>query len=463
MLHRDPAGITLFREVRKNVWMIKDALLTVFKKYFVSPALRPLKTACSWLLRKVFEMCGQPPIRLTLYDGSEIGCVDHEPVATLHIRDRTTLLKLALAPETQFGEAYMAGNLEVEGRLSDLLEAVFLGQGRKDPSPYSSLRRWCYHLVRRRRANSMGGARSNIHHHYDVGNDFYALWLDKEMQYSCAHFPHRNATLEEAQLSKMEHVCRKVWLQPGDRVVEAGCGWGSLARHMVLQHGAQVRAFSISHEQIAYCRERAKAEGWDKQVEFIEDDYRNITGQYDVFMAVGLVEHVDPFRYKKLGALIARSLNSSGRGLVHNIGRNRFTPMQPWMERRIFPGTHPPSLREMMSIFEASNLSVIDVENLRLQYAKTLVHWIQRFEDNINRIHQMFDDQFIRAWRLYLESARAGFLSGQLQLFQIAFCPSVSTRIPLTRSHLYVDQDALFDDQPVSLCQPVKAGPLITA
>ena len=140
----------------------------------------------------------------------------------------------------------------------------------------------------------MAGSRANIHHHYDIGDDFYRLWLDEQMLYTCAYFATPAATLEEAQRAKMDYVCRKVWLRPGETVVEAGCGWGALALHMARHYGVRVRAYNISREQIQYARRRARAEGLDDRVEFVDDDYRNIRGQFDVFVSVGMLEHVGP-------------------------------------------------------------------------------------------------------------------------------------------------------------------------
>lgn len=393
-----------------------------------------------WLLRKIYDGCGQPALRFVLWDGTEVSNPD-KPAAVLHIRNSSALYKLVINPEYYFGEGYVNGGLDVEGHMSTLLETIFLSLRQKNPSPYSAFRRALYFLAKRRRTNSLRGSRKNIHHHYDMGNDFYSLWLDKEMQYSGAYFSSTEVTLEDAQKAKMEYICRKLWLKPGDTVVDGGCGWGGLAKHMALNHGVRVRAFNISDEQIRFARERAKAEGWNDRVEFIQDDYRNITGKYDAFASVGALEHVDPSRFRELGHILHRCLNDSGRGLIQTIGRNRFTPMQSWMEKRIFPGAHPPSIREMMDIFEYHNFSILDVENLRLHYAQTVEHWLRRYEKNIDKITEMFDIPFTRTWRLYLASVIAGFNTGQLQLFQVVFSRPGNNIIPQTRAHLYTEQN----------------------
>jgi cyclopropane-fatty-acyl-phospholipid synthase len=263
------------------------------------------------------------------------------------------------------------------------------------------------------------------------------MWLGETMAYTCAYYPNLAATLEQAQIAKMDHVCRKLQLQPGDHVVEAGCGWGGLALHMASRYGARVRAFNISAEQIAYARERARRERLDDRVEFVQDDYRNISGRYDVFASVGMLEHVGRENYPELGRVIRRSLGSAGRGLIHSIGRNRPGPLHPWITRRIFPGAYAPSLGEMMQIFEPSGLSVLDVENIRLHYALTLRHWMDRYRAAEDRVRRMFDDTFVRMWRLYLAGSIAGFETGTLQLFQVVFSTRENNQVALTRQHQY--------------------------
>jgi len=198
-----------------------------------------------------------------------------------------------------------------------------------------------------------------------------------------------------------------------------------------------VRAFNISREQVRYARERAKAEGLDAQIEYVEDDYRNISGRYDAFVSVGMLEHVGVEHYSELGGVARRALGRHGRGLIHSIGRNRPAPLQPWIERRIFPGAYPPALSEMSQIFEPWDLSILDVENLRLHYAQTLRHWLELYEASIERVRSMFDERFVRMWRLYLAGSVAGFTTGTLQLFQVVFAPPDNNDIPLTRAYLY--------------------------
>jgi cyclopropane-fatty-acyl-phospholipid synthase len=226
-------------------------------------------------------------------------------------------------------------------------------------------------------------------------------------------------------------------LKAGDRVVEAGCGWGGLARHMARHYGARVRAYNISHQQIIYARERAKRESLADRIEYVEDDYRSISGSYDVFVSVGMLEHVGCENYAELGNVIDRSLKRDGRGLIHSIGRNARGRLNPWIEKRIFPGAYPPSLRQMLEIFEPCDFSVLDIENLRLHYAKTLEHWLARYEKHFEWVSKKFDQSFARAWRLYLAGSIAAFTSSSLQLFQVTFTHARNNKIPWNRMHLY--------------------------
>ncbi len=338
-------------------------------------------------------------------------------------------------PDLGFGDGYSDGRIELEGDLIAFLEAVF--RAPRAPAYVEFVRRCLMGWRLRPSANSLKRSRHNISHHYDLGNDFYKLWLDEQMLYTCAYFPTPDATLEEAQAAKMDHVSRKVWLRPGETVVEAGCGWGALALHMAKHYGVQVKAFNISREQIRYARERARAEGMDGRVEYVEDDYRNISGRFDAFVSVGMLEHVGTDHYRELGGVIRRSLKPEGRGLVHSIGRNFPEPTSPWLEKRIFPGSYMPSLSDMMAVFEPCDFSVLDVENLRLHYAKTLEHWRRRFEAHTDRIEQMFDKRLVRAYRFYLAASQASFTAGPMQLFQVVFAPAASNAIPWTRAHVY--------------------------
>jgi cyclopropane-fatty-acyl-phospholipid synthase len=396
---------------------------------------RPGNSLEARLLRRLLGRFGDPPLEFhLLWSDERVSGAATGALETLRIADRRTLLGLLLDPQMRFGDAYVTGQIEVDGDLVKLMVALF--QIFAPDAPESTLSRiagWC----RRPRRNTLAGARDNIHRHYDIGNEFYTLWLGDTMAYTCAYYPRADYTLEQAQMAKMDHVCRKLRLGAADSVVEAGCGWGSLALHMAARYGAKVRAFNISREQLEFARRRARERGLENQVEFVEDDYRNISGSYDAFVSVGMLEHVGREHYPELGRVMRDALMMNGRGLIHSIGRNRPATVHPWIERRIFPGAYAPSPGEMMQIFEPSNLSVVDVENLRLHYARTLRHWLERFEANVAQVRTMFDERFVRMWRYYLAGSIAGFDTGTLQLFQVLVTPYSNNDLPPSRDYMY--------------------------
>lgn len=389
-----------------------------------------------WMARKLLDLLGNPPLDFVLWNGETIHVADKPSKNRLHFRDSEVLQKLLMNPALHFGDLYSAGRIEVEGDLVESLVATYRAVA---ASPkYQKLNGAQTRLFHRPRPNHLADSRDNICHHYDIGNEFYELWLDREaMQYTCAYFPSPDLTIEQAQRAKMDHVCRKLQLKPGDRVVEAGSGWGGFARHTARHYGARVRSYNISHQQVLYARERARADGLGKNLEYVEDDYRNITGEYDVFVSIGMLEHVGRDNYRELGDVIHRCLAPDGRGLIHTIGRNKPELMNAWIEKRIFPGAYPPTLREMMEVFEAHEFSVLDVENLRLHYARTLEHWLERFEQHAEKIEKKYDGAFVRAWRLYLAGSIAGFTAGTLQLFQVVFARGNNNDLPWSRAHLY--------------------------
>jgi len=386
----------------------------------------PRQLGFGWLARRLARQLGPLPIRIALWDGTELALDDGPWKARLVFHDRRALVETLLSPERRVGEAYRAGRLEVEGDLPWLLAEAYRARTSRIGGGLWS--RWA-HLNTRR------ASRANVHRHYDLGNEFYRLWLDEQLLYTCAFFPDPSTSLEEAQLAKMDRICTKLWLRPGDRVVEAGCGWGSLALHMARHYGVRVRAYNISAEQVRYARRRALNEGLAGCVEFVQDDYRAIRGTYDVFVSVGMLEHVGRTAFRALADVIDRSLPPErGRGLLHFIGRDRPRSLNAWTRRRIFPGAYPPTLDEAIrGVIRPARSSVLDVENLRLHYARTLEHWLARFDRRESRVRELFDERFARTWRFYLAGSQAAFAVGSLQLFQVTFARSGDPDIPWSR------------------------------
>jgi cyclopropane-fatty-acyl-phospholipid synthase len=400
----------------------------------------------------MWEQNGRPPVRVLLWDGSECGAPPSEAIGGIHFRSAAALRRMMWDASLAFGDGYRDGEIEVEGDVIDVLEALLKGMASNRSG--RGTRSWRSRLIPRK-GHSLAESKSSVYHHYDLGNEFYRLWLDEQMAYTCAYYERPDMTIEQAQVAKFDHVCRKLRLQSDDVVAEAGCGWGGFALHMARHYGAKVRAFNLSKQQVAYARQRAREEGLDDRVEFVEDDYRTIEGRYDVFVSIGMLEHVGIDQFQALGATIDRVLSENGRALIHTIGRNIARPLDTWIEQRIFPGAEPPSLRQMMDIFEPFAFSVLDVENLRLHYAQTCRQWLERFESRVDEVRQMFDERFVRAWRYYLASSTAAFLTGHLQLFQVHFARALCNAIPWTRADIYRTSEVAVESGPLA---PVCGG-----
>ncbi len=387
------------------------------------------------VIRGIMKSVGNPRLSVRLWNGDEFRVTEARPVACMEFRSRRAMFELLRSPSVGFGECYSRGLIDVHGDFLTFANEITAAMTRRrSNSYYLSKLRSLLHAVRR---NSLSRSRHNVHHHYDLGNDFYRLWLDERMVYTCAYYDTPAATLDEAQVAKLDHVCRKLQLKPGQRVIEAGCGWGALALHMAEHYGVEVIAYNNSREQVAYAKDRAAAAKLTDRVTFVEDDYRKIDRRCDVFVSVGMLEHVGLANFRALGALIARVLKPDGFGLVHSIGRSFPNRTDSWITKHIFPGGHIPSLSEMMSVFEPQKFSILDIENLRPHYARTCAAWLRNFEAAAGKVTQMYDEEFVRMWRLYLAGSSAGFQSGTLQLYQVLFTPRGNNDVPWTRHYQY--------------------------
>jgi cyclopropane-fatty-acyl-phospholipid synthase len=397
------------------------------------------------MIRRIMLHAGNPRVSIRLWSGDEFQVTDKRPVACMEFKERRVAFELLRSPSVAFGECYSRGLIDIHGDFLEFANEVTAAITRKYEKRYHGPRvRSMLHAFRR---NTLSRSRHNVHHHYDLGNDFYKLWLDERMVYTCAYFDHPGATLAEAQLAKLDHVCRKLQLAPGQKVVEAGCGWGALAMHMAEHYGADVVAYNNSTEQVAYARARADERGISDRVKFVEADYRTIDSRYDVFVSIGMLEHVGPANYRTLGALIKRCLKPDGFGLIHTIGRSHPQPPDAWILKHIFPGGHIPSLAEMMQVFEPQKFSILDVENLRPHYARTCAMWLKNFEAVADKVAGMYSEEFVRMWRLYLAGSSAGFDTGTLQLYQVLFAPYGKSDVPWTREYQYPG-DRTIDDRP---------------
>lgn len=354
----------------------------------------------------------------------------------VHLKDRRAALGLLANPSLRFGEAYVAGDLEVEGDLGALMEFL-LRLARRDFAPglwhrgLAAAARWA-------RPNSPRRARQQIAHHYDLGNDFFARWLGATMAYSCAYFRHPSDDLDTAQESKFRHLCAKLLLAPGQTLLDMGCGWGGLAAHAAAHHGVRVVGITLSEAQQRYARAMMAARGLDSQVEIRLADYRELRPPrpFDRIVSVGMFEHVGRRNIPAYLAATARLLAEGGIGVLHTIGRTAPAPIDPWIGTYVFPGAYFPALGEVASAMGERDLPIADVESWGPHYARTLDRWSEAFEASAGAVAAQYGERFVRMWRLYLRSSAAAFRTGNVTVWQIQFSRGPSDALPLTRDYL---------------------------
>ena len=376
------------------------------------------------------------PIELVYWDGDSKKFGKGEAKHRITFHTPGSLRRLIFGMSMGFGEGYTSGDIEIEGDLQEILALPYTA-GLSNPflKIFTSLSEW---VASKKNRNTLSGSKKNISHHYDIGNEFYKLWLDKNLQYTCSYFKDTGIDLNTSQVDKMDYVCDKVCLKKGEEVLETGCGWGTLAVHAAKNYGVKVKAYNISKEQVSYARKLAEEEEVEDLVTFFDDDYRNAKGAFDKFISIGMIEHVGKENYKVFTDVIKRTLKQGGKGIVHFIGKITQKRSDAWVEKHIFPGGYTPTLSEVLSPFEERGLVVRDVENLRLHYARTLDHWSERFEGSINKVREAFDERFIRMWRLYLNSSSVSFKHGGHALYQIIFTNGLDNTEEITREPLYV-------------------------
>jgi cyclopropane-fatty-acyl-phospholipid synthase len=369
---------------------------------------------------------GGPP--LTLGDGAG------RPVVAA-ITSKRWLARIAANPSLAVGEAYMSGGLVLErGTVYDFVEIIGRNAKHRPLKPAGALARWW--LDRRLQANQRLAARRNVAHHYDLSADFYRLFLDADMQYSCAYFPHPGASLEEAQLAKKRHLAAKLLLKPGGRVLDIGCGWGGLGLTLAQESGAVVDGVTLSTEQLAVAQARAEAAGLAGRARFSLTDYRDVAGPYDRIVSVGMFEHVGRPNFRAYFDQIARLLTDDGVAVIHSIGRSEGPSLtQPWIAKHIFPGGYIPALSEVLAAVERAGLIVTDIEVLRLHYADTLRAWRERFTERRAEIARMYDERFCRMWEFYLCLSEIAFRYRGHMVFQLQLAKKVDA-VPLIRDYM---------------------------
>ncbi|GKY87057.1 cyclopropane-fatty-acyl-phospholipid synthase [Sinisalibacter aestuarii] len=366
-----------------------------------------------------------------------------EPVV-VRIENEKFVRRLLLDPDMALGEGYMNGDLTVAGDdiygLLDLaIRNISLGHSnwlrRNLLRSRVALRRFAQH-------NPIRRAHRNVAHHYDLSGELYSLFLDADRQYSCAYFRSPDVTLEQAQKDKKAHIARKLLIEPGMSVLDIGCGWGGMGLTLAEDHGATVTGVTLSAEQHKVACARASAAGLQDRVAFRLEDYRDVRETFDRIVSVGMFEHVGVPHYREFFRNLRERLSDDGVALLHTIGRSdRPGITNPWIAKYIFPGGYCPAMSEVMKAIEKEGLIVTDVEVLRIHYAETLRHWRDRFEANIDRVREIYDDRFCRMWRFYLIGSELSFRHDDQVVFQIQLTKNLNAA-PITRDYMTANDRA---------------------
>lgn len=391
------------------------------------------------LVRKLQNHIKQGTLHLRLPGGQEYRFGHGAPVAQWNIHARQALARIAGDPELELGETYMAGDWDAgEAGVETLLEvlmrnipcAVTRGSFRRLLESPLSL--W-------RQMNRVRRSYRNVAAHYDLDEWLFRHFLDEDMQYSCAYFSQPGVSLEEAQRAKCRHIMGKLNLEPGDRVLDIGSGWGGLALYLAEQANVFVTGLTLSREQLRVARERSRQRGLEGRAQFLLKDYREHRGDYDAIVSVGMFEHVGRPNFGAYFGKIREMLREDGVAMVHTIGvYGPSSPTNPWIQRHIFPGGYIPSLSELSHPIAASGLVNSDVEVLRLHYAETLANWLTRFRRHGSKVIERYGDRFYRMWEFYLASCEASFRWRDLVVYQVQLAHRLDA-VPVTRDYLYND------------------------
>ena len=398
-----------------------------------------------WLLDRLLRRAiVRGALHLTTHDGRQrrYGDPAAEPVR-VRLTDSATAGRIARNPALGAGEAYVDGRLIVEGGdVLDLLDLVS-GNLRWDRSNALRVALWNQQRLAARwdELNARSRAKRNVAHHYDLSDKLYDLFLDPERQYSCGYFREGNqgpaSSLDQAQRDKLDHIARKLCLKPGMRVLDIGCGWGGMARHIHKLSGAEVLGVTLSEEQLRYARAKAEELGIAGKVRYELMDYRDVQGPFDRIVSVGMFEHVGRPNYATYFDTVARLLTEDGIALIHTIGRAGGPgATDPWTAKYIFPGGYTPAYSELAKHIERAWLWPTDIEVWRMHYAWTLEHWLTRCRARKAEIVALYDERFFRMWEFYLAGAIMAFRHDDHLVWQIQLSRK-RAEVPVTRDYLY--------------------------
>ena len=380
--------------------------------------------------------------QLSIIDSNNNTHVFGKGKSNLRIRltNKSIEKKLFRNPSLHFGEGYMNQEILIEeGSIEQLIDLItscyddFIQHN----SVYKIYENFSGYFKIFQQLNEIIKSKQNVAHHYDLKEDLYKLFLDKDMQYSCAYFHNENISLDQAQIDKKNHIINKLQISENMKVLDIGCGWGGMAIEIAKQTGATVKGITLSENQFATASKRAQEEGLSEKLHFKLQDYRNENENYDRIVSVGMFEHVGIKYFREYLKKTYDLLKDTGVFLLHTIGQRGVpTATSPWIRKYIFPGGYIPSLSDIIHETEKLNINITDIEILRLHYAHTLTHWYKNVQNNKDQIIKMFDDRFYRMWEFYLLASKYSFVNMGNVVFQIQIAKNIDN-LPLTRNYMY--------------------------
>jgi len=388
----------------------------------------------SMIIKKFFKQNDQMPFKVIFKDGEVLDMGEGSPKFVIKVNGNIDKKLLVNSTSLALGEAYMDKTLDMEvGDLYDALD-ILLGKLDEFDVDESALSKLIF------TSTSKKNQKKEVTSHYDIGNDFYSLWLDETMSYSCAYFKNEDDTLYEAQKNKVEYILKKLQLREGMTLLDIGCGWGYLLIEAAKKYKIHGVGITLSEQQYLKFKERIKKENLEEYLTAELMDYRDLEKsnlKFDRVVSVGMLEHVGRDNYNLFFKNVDSVLKDQGVFLLHYISGRKEHPGDPWIKEYIFPGGVIPSLREIIDIGSEFDYYTLDVESLRRHYQKTLLCWYSNYKNNIDKISEMFDEKFVRMWGLYLASCAASFHNGMIDLHQIVFSKGNNNTLEMTRDHLY--------------------------
>ena len=392
------------------------------------------------LIQMVFNRIEGANIEVTYWDGESDKFTSQsydEIDFKITFNEKLNLNKVRKQPQLELGEAYMRGDIDVKGDFKEIIDLGarnFLGK-EEILNKYQADSFW-----KNQQDASFEDQKQGVQHHYDLGNDFFKLWQDETMTYSCAYFQSEDDDLKQAQKQKIEHALNKLNLKSGEKLLDIGCGWGSLAIKAAKEYDVDVVGITLSDEQVIKARKKVKEEGLENKIEIKKQDYRNLAEKevkFDKIVSIGMFEHVGKEHIPEYFQAIEKMLVEGGLSLLHSITHLKEQPTNPWLEKYIFPWGYIPSVREMVWELPENNFHLLDIENIGYHYSLTAERWLDNYEEVTDQVREMFDEKFVRMWRLFLAGVVATFKYADTAVHQLLFSKGKNIELPLTREYMY--------------------------